>query len=461
MDTKIKRSPEDVETEQRRVLGPTIWKLQDPKLVARFQRFCGIISTHSLSGQTIANRAQKIESQTEAKRDAAQAHFANLIERRDDATDDEQSVRSRPGVAADAETKPNETKVTPNGTSSESDDARSSDDALLDKEFIITNWFFYYLFSFGASLGNGVFYITFFPAWFWNIDGYVGRRIVLVWALSMFIGQAIKDVVRWPRPAAPPVAQLERRYALEYGMPSTHAMVGFTVPFAVVVFTHDRYEYALIYAVVFATAWCALVALSRLYMGMHSALDVIAGLLLAAALMIALLRWVDAFDEFQLQSRIAPLFTVGVAVALAVNYPELDKWSTSRGDTTNILGICAGIYVGSWLNFQLGYMTGPSLPAPFRIIWPTFHDVGLMALRMCIGIAIACATQAAMKACTYPLLCRVWNLDRRDPRSKQRLIVEVPYGFLVYGAIAFNVVFTATRVFAILNIEREMWYTEI
>lgn len=59
--------------------------------------------------------------------------------------------------------------------------------------------FWHYLFLFGASLGYEVFYASFFPLWFWNIDGAVGRRIVLLWALSMYIGQSLKDLIRWPR----------------------------------------------------------------------------------------------------------------------------------------------------------------------------------------------------------------------------------------------------------------------
>jgi sphingosine-1-phosphate phosphatase 1 len=43
-------------------------------------------------------------------------------------------------------------------------------------------------------------------------------------------------------PAMPPVVQLESKWALEYGMPSTHAMVGLSVPFSILVFTYGRYQ---------------------------------------------------------------------------------------------------------------------------------------------------------------------------------------------------------------------------
>ena len=61
----------------------------------------------------------------------------------------------------------------------------------------------------------------------------------------MYVGQGLKDIIRWPRPAMPPVVQLETKWALEYGMPSTHAMLGLAVPTSMVLFTMHKYDYPL------------------------------------------------------------------------------------------------------------------------------------------------------------------------------------------------------------------------
>lgn len=58
-------------------------------------------------------------------------------------------------------------------------------------EFVVKNRFWYYLFLFGTELGDEIFYSAFIPFWFWNIDGAVGRRVVLVWAIVMSIGKVI------------------------------------------------------------------------------------------------------------------------------------------------------------------------------------------------------------------------------------------------------------------------------
>lgn len=131
-----------------------------------------------------------------------------------------------------------------NPVSSDEDFSNSEQDQ--DKQNVIyyriDQVFWYYFFLLGTQLGDETYYSIFFCFWFWNIDGAVGRRIMLVWNMVMYIGQGMKDIIRWERPAMPPVIQLESKWALEYGMPSTHAMVGLAIPVSILLFTYGRYQ---------------------------------------------------------------------------------------------------------------------------------------------------------------------------------------------------------------------------
>lgn len=89
--------------------------------------------------------------------------------------------------------------------------------------------------------------------------------------MSKILGQGIKDIVRWSRPSYPAV-KLQKKWVLEYGMPSTHAMVGISIPFSVLLFTLNRYQYNILIGLVAAILWCTLICVSRLYLGMHSVL---------------------------------------------------------------------------------------------------------------------------------------------------------------------------------------------
>lgn len=99
------------------------------------------------------------------------------------------------------------------------------------QSFRINNKFWYWLFVLGTELGDETFYSILIPFWFWNVDGCVGRRVVFVWSVVMYFGQMLKDIIRWPRPG-PPVQRLQNKWSIEYGMPSTHAMVS-NIPFFV------------------------------------------------------------------------------------------------------------------------------------------------------------------------------------------------------------------------------------
>lgn len=112
--------------------------------------------------------------------------------------------------------------------------------------FKVDNKLLYYIFSFGASLGNEIFYIVYFSFGLWCCDSFVFRKVSIVWCVIMYIGQAAKDLICWPRPRSPPAIRLEERYELEYGMPSTHAMVGVVIPFMAVYYSYADYQVSMI-----------------------------------------------------------------------------------------------------------------------------------------------------------------------------------------------------------------------
>ena len=58
----------------------------------------------------------------------------------------------------------------------------------------------------------------------------------------MYIGQALKNYWRIPRPASPPVIPLELETATEYGAPSTHAIVGTGMPFYILYLMYHNYQ---------------------------------------------------------------------------------------------------------------------------------------------------------------------------------------------------------------------------
>lgn len=58
----------------------------------------------------------------------------------------------------------------------------------------ITNKFWYYLFFCGTYLGDEIGYSIVIPFLIWNIDSAVARKMVLVWAVIMYIGNSFLNI---------------------------------------------------------------------------------------------------------------------------------------------------------------------------------------------------------------------------------------------------------------------------
>ncbi|XP_041827872.1 sphingosine-1-phosphate phosphatase 1 [Melanotaenia boesemani] len=322
------------------------------------------------------------------------------------------------------------------------------------QEFVIENRFLFYLFTFGTELGNEFFYITFFPFIMWNLDAWVSRRLIMVWVWVMYLGQCTKDVIGWSRPASPPVVKVEMFYNSEYSMPSTHAMSGTAIPFSLFLLTYGRWEYPYILGFSLALCWCVLVCSSRIYMGMHSVLDVIAGVLYSVLILIFFLPVLDLIDGFNLTCRYAPLIIISLHAGLGLFSFTLDTWSTSRGDTAQILGTGAGVALASHVNHLLGLMPDMT-PDQLPLTLPAFSAslVGTAMLRQILGVLVLVATRALMKALTIPLVCRVFGVPGGDVRkARQHMEVELPYRYIVYGTVGFNVLFLVPLLFVFLQL---------
>lgn len=272
--------------------------LQDPHLVARFQRICGVSGTFS---RTVCATSSKEEDRTHSHNNGACHHHraggkesedsavkgagegekvqTTVMDVRKRITDanvakkhwEESENLPQNGAVVSAATAGGETVVAgsngrsfaaaPGGRSGagvdfsgETEDGEKEKGSTVKplrknsltgetgQEFLIENRLFYYMFTFGTELGNELFYITFFPFLMWNMDAFVGRRLIMVWVWVMYLGQCTKDVIGWSRPASPPVVKVEMFYNSEYSMPSTHAMSGTAIPFSLFIMTCGRWE---------------------------------------------------------------------------------------------------------------------------------------------------------------------------------------------------------------------------
>lgn len=328
-----------------------------------------------------------------------------------------------------------------------------------NSSYVIENKLLYYIFSFGASLGNEVFYILFFSIGLWAFDSYVSRKTSIVWCVIMYVGQAAKDLICWPRPASPPAVRLEGRYELEYGMPSTHAMVGVVIPFGLLYYTYGYYEYNLILGTLVAVVWCVLVSFSRLYLGMHSVLDILVGIVCAFIIMAVCIPFVDMIDCLLIAHPWCfPVFNL-VCIGLCLAYPELKVWSTARGDTTQVLAVFSGIYQGLWYT---GQVTTPEMAAAAALSAHTgWASVVVGFGRQLLGVVVLVVVLESLKKGVIFIMATLLGLDPHDPASKQHLWVELPYKYIGYFTPSFCASYFMPRLFQYLGWHRRNYLLEI
>lgn len=428
--------------------------LQDPCLVARFQNFCGVKGT-------FPDKVNRPDSQSEPDLPGLRRRVQQGGQSSDvivgNGASGGASVPQVNGMPGDIATRPD---CAPAASDDDSDTAiakplrKNSLTGDVGQEFLIHNNFLFYLFTFGTELGNEMFFIIFFPFLFWNIDALVSRRLIVVWAWNLFVGQSTKDVIRWSRPASPPVVKVEVFYNSEYSMPSTHAMTGTAIPFCLFMLTYGRWQYSFLFGFSVALSWSALVCVSRVYMGMHSVLEVITGFLYSLLVLAFFQPILDKIDTFYMMGHYAPLVIIISHVSLGLVAFSLDSWSTSRGDTAQALGTGAGAALATHVNYQLGLLQDPPLSSlPLTLPSVSTSLVSRSLLRFLIGVSVLLITRMIMKAMTIPFLCRLFSLRLDDVRqARQHMKVELPYRYLVYSVVGFSCLCVVPLLFKTFNL---------
>lgn len=138
------------------------------------------------------------------------------------------------------------------------------------------------------------FYVTFLPALLWVVHPQLAWRLVFLLAFSLYVGNAMKDLVSAPRPISMlddtgdtqvlcrlSTAEL-RSSAKEYGLPSSHTLNSCVLNYYVIYFCLERNIIGeatgrILYVV--ASCWIAFIAFARMFLGMHTTIDVLGGML--------------------------------------------------------------------------------------------------------------------------------------------------------------------------------------
>lgn len=174
--------------------------------------------------------------------------------------------------------------------------------------------------------------------------------------------------------------------------------------------------------------------------------------MISAVLILLTYRHWETFDQFQLTSWLSPIVVPSLLFLLSYTYPELDHYSTTRGDTTIILGVCTGCSVGYWVNEQLGQTFEPQgmLPVPLPTL--TTMSVVLGVGRFLVGVVVLVGTRQTVKKLSLQMLYLQYKVPNNDSNARRRKEIEVPSKFTTYTAVGLVNSILVNRLFILVGL---------
>lgn len=317
-------------------------------------------------------------------------------------------------------------------------------------------------------VGEEEFYLLALPWLFWNIEHKLGTQATLVVCTGIFSGNFLKDMFHIPRPprdkvwVSPKLVKSDSTGLKDFGFPSTHSLNAFSNPAFVIVYylgtgalSTERPGW-LALAVLAGTAYGVALAISRLYLGVHSPSDVRAGLFMGVVLIATygsidewLYRWVTTADG------VVVTLIVGTVLLLVLS-PQPRVRTPTFMQNCSLMGLLLGDLVGSrfWFH-QLGFDEAAALGAGVSADAGTAGTIcgalgglgGSFAfsfMRFFIGLLVVLAMRAVGKLVINNLLRAAFKVklfDKEDTGEQSSLVVllEAFSKTTVYTGLALGV----------------------
>lgn len=252
--------------------------------------------------------------------------------------------------------------------------------------------------SFISALGSEEFFLLVMPFFYWSLDKRLGKNLGYLFLISITINPILKNAFRQPRPFwLDPSLQMGE--ADGYGLPSGH--VQYTTVLYLFLATWVRRWWMWLLAFVMI----GLMALSRVYLGLHFPTQALAGFL-AGALILAgylILRriFLPRYSKRNLGSRLLmvvlmPLILAAVylGLVLLLGRPDPDvAWAAylPAAETDAREGVATGI--GALLGFGVGMVFESS-----RVRFRTEGSIGRRLGRYLLGIVVTVGLWAGLDA---------------------------------------------------------------
>lgn len=216
------------------------------------------------------------------------------------------------------------------------------------------------LFSGLSCVVSVPFYTAFLPLLFWTGHCKLARQMTLLMAFCDYTGNCIKDVVSAPRPSSPPVRRItatkdEEDNAMEYGFPSSHTLntvclSGYLLHY--ILAYNESGAFAEVVGFTMVCLFVGLIGFARIYLGMHSLIDILGGLVLGFGILAIWLCVSEYIDSFIVSGQNVVSFSAALSFMLLFAYPTPERPTPSFEYHTAFDGVALGIVIGVHQTYQ-------------------------------------------------------------------------------------------------------------
>ncbi|KAJ7541414.1 hypothetical protein O6H91_10G058600 [Diphasiastrum complanatum] len=201
------------------------------------------------------------------------------------------------------------------------------------------------------------FYTAFLPLLLWSGRCKLAIQMTLLMALCIYIGTFLKDLVSGSRPSAPPVRRfaataIEKEACIEFGFPSSHAINTICLSVHLARHLDSTHIYVLWIAGFLLAITTAIVIYGRMYLGMHTPIDIIAGVIFGVILVTFWCFVDDRVNLFIEEGKNVFIFWTIICLLLLAAYPAPEKQTPSfeyhNAFVGVILGMVWGLRIGNY-----------------------------------------------------------------------------------------------------------------
>lgn len=314
------------------------------------------------------------------------------------------------------------------------------------------------------------------PAIFWLGFPELGWQLVILMTVSLYVGNAMKDLVCAPRPLGLKFGRVKvsclcssevetGKNAFEFGLPSSHTMNSICFNFYICHYFHQKGFFSDNMALVFyllVTLWVSWIAISRIYLGLHTPIDILAGAVAGLTVLTAFISLRDLLVHSIFQP-FSGLVTLLFSALLLRLHPKPIHHTPSFEFTTSFVGVSFGVVSALSIDTPL-FETAASL-------WEHNYAMLYTTRRLLVGYLVVLFSKSISKAIfrfllpflyvTFPMPIRkLWQPpvhDRLSTTSRASSMprtqdgspadVDATARFLSYAGLGFGTCYIAPVVF--------------